>query len=340
MSKDRQPADRSAAARITIQDVAAAAGVSTGTVSRVLNERPGVRPATRERVLQTIATLDYRPDLAARALSRQPLRVGLSVSPGTRRLTPFFMLFLEHLISELQQDGYRLEEVPTGPDGLPEWLSDGMILHGAHDDDPRLDLLQREGVPFVLVGRAEGMRWVRPDDYDGGLQATRHLLNLGHRQILYLGGLMSHQAFYDRYQGYQAAFNEHEAGLKPEPAWLLDGDFTTLGAYRALRRAHADGLEFSAVFAASDEMALGAVAALEDLGLNVPLDVSVVGFDDLPEIGARLTTVRQEIGWIASTAVTLLREGLRGMPVRHLTIPVQLVARGTTARRREQTWSS
>jgi LacI family transcriptional regulator len=338
VSKDRQPADKTAAARITIQDVAAAAGVSTGTVSRVLNERPGVKPGTRERVLQTIASLDYRPDHAARALSRQPLRVGLSVSPGTRRLTPFFMLFLEHLISELQQDGFQLEEVPARPDGLPQWLSDGMILHGAHDDDPRLEFLQRQGVPFVLIGRSEGVRWVRPDDHDGGLQATRHLLNLGHRQIVYLGGLMSHQAFHDRYQGYQAAFSQ--AGLNPERSWLLDGDFTTLGAYRALRRAHAEGLRFSAIFAASDEMALGAIAALEDLGLNVPLDDYVVGFDDLPEIGSTLTTVRQEIGRIASTAVTLLREGLRGAPVRHLTIPVQLVARGTTARRREQIWDS
>lgn len=336
MSDGRQSADRTAAARITIQDVAAAAGVSTGTVSRVLNERPGVRPATRSRVLRAIEILEYQPDQAARALSRQPLRVGLSVAAGTRRLTPFFMLFLENLISELQQHGYRLEEVPARPDGLPQWLSDGMILHGAHDDDPRLAYLQREGVPFVLVGRASGVRWVRPDDHDGGLQATRHLLNLGHRQILYLGGLLTDQAFQDRHHGYRTAFNE--TGLTPEREWLLDGDFTTLGAYRALRRAYADGLRFSAIFAASDEMALGAIAALQDLGLNVPLDVSVVGFDDLPEIGTQLTTVRQEIGQIAATAVTLLREGLRGAPVRQLTIPVQLVARGTTARRREPTW--
>ncbi len=107
-----------------------------------------------------------------------------------------------------------------------------------------------------------------------------------------------------------------------------------LGAYRALRRALDAGRRFSAVFAASDEMAQGAVAALEDAGLGVPRDVSVVGFDDLPEFGEGLTTVRQDIGKVAETAVTLLKEGLAGKPVRHEVIPVQLVVRGTTARRR------
>jgi LacI family transcriptional regulator len=314
-------ASGSALGRVTIQDVAVAAGVSTGTVSRVLNERPGVREATRARVLATIARLEYHPDHAARALSRQPMRVGLSVASGSRRLTPFFMLFLEHLIAELQQDGYRLEEIPCRPDGLPAHLTDGLILHGA---------------PFVLIGHAAGVLWVMPDDRDGGLQATRHLLRLGHTEIAHLGGLMSHQAFQDRYQGYLDA--HEEAGLPTERTRLLDGDFTALGAYRAVRRALESGVSFSAIFAASDEMAVGAIAALSDVGLSVPLDVSVVGFDDLPEVSAGvplgLTTVRQDIAALAATAVTLLKEGLRGGPPRGVTLPVQLVVRGTTARQR------
>ena len=318
--------------RVTIQDVAEAAGVSTGTVSRVLNERPGVHSSTRRRVLATIERLEYRPDHSARALSRQPLRIGLSVATGSRRLTPFFMLFLEHLIHELQQDGYRLEEIPSRPDGLPAWLTDGLILHGAHDDDPRIAHLQAQGVPFVLIGHASGARWVMPDDVGGGLQATRHLLRLGHERIAHVGGLMAHQAFQDRYQGYCDALAE--AGLEPDPELLLDGEFSTLGAYRAVRRAWEKGVRFSGLFAASDEMALGAVAALEDLGLSVPLDVSVVGFDDLPEIGSDLTTVRQDIAQLTQVAVALLKEGLRDEAVRHHTVPVQLVVRGTTARKR------
>jgi LacI family transcriptional regulator len=320
-------------ARVTIQDVARGAGVSTGTVSRVLNERPGVSPATRRRVLDTIARLRYRPDHTARALSRQPLRIGLSLAAGTRRLMPFFMVFLEHLITVLQEHGYGLEEIPAGADGLPERLADGMVLHGVHDDDPRIAYLDRAGVPFVLVGHAEGARWVMPDDVGGAREATRHLVKLGHREVLYLGGRMSQQATQDRYRGYREALAE--AGLDPAEPVLVEGELDPLAAYRAVRHAFQTGRPASALFAASDEMALGAVAALEDLGLRVPLDVSVVGFDDLPEIGARLTTVRQDIGKITATAVDLLREGLRGAPVRDVTVPVQLVVRGTTARRRE-----
>ncbi len=324
--------------RATIEDVARGSGVSTGTVSRVLNNRAGVSASTRERVLTTIEMLDYSPDHAARTLSRRQLSIGLSLARGARRLTPFLMLFMEHLIARLQHDGYRFEELEAGPSGLPARLPSGVILHGAHEDDSRLELLLRTQVPFVLVGRAAGVRWVAPDDRRGGLEATRHLIKLGHSDIVHLGGLMSQQAFQDRYQGYMQALSE--AGIGQTREQLLDGEFTVLGGYRAVRRYFEAGKSASAIFAASDEMALGAIAALEDLGLSVPLDVSVVGFDDLPEVAdgldvaGGLTTVRQDIRRITDTAVTLLDEGLQGLPVRSELVPVRLIARGTTARRR------
>ncbi|CAN5770619.1 LacI family DNA-binding transcriptional regulator [soil metagenome] len=318
---------------LTIKDVAREAGVSTGTVSRVLNKRAGVRHETRETVLATVERLDYRPDVAARELSsRQATRVGLSISKASRRLTPFFMLFLEHIIAELQTGGYRVEEVPTRSDGLPERLSDAVVLFGAHADDPRVRYLQDKDIPFVLVGHQKNVRYIMPDDFDGGLQATNHLLRLGHREIVHVGGPKHAQVAFDRRSGYSAALEG--AGLKENASFVLDGDFSSLAAYRALRAAYARGLRFSAVFAASDEMALGVLAALEDLGLNVPGDVSVVGFDDLPEIGEGLTTVRQDIGDIAARAVKLLKEGLRDEPVRHEVVQVNLIVRGTTARKR------
>lgn len=319
--------------RATIGEVAERAGVSTGTVSRVLNNRSGVHAKTRQAVLEAITLLEYRPDQAARELSfRQTTKVGLSIGLGSRRLIPFFMLFLEHLITELQIDGYRLEEIPTRQDGLPERLTDAMILFGAHDDDPRIRYLQEEKVPFVLVGHCEGARWVMPDDYNGGLEATRHLVRLGHKEILHVSGIMRNQTFHDRNHGYEDALKE--AGIEVKRDGLLDGDFTTLGAYRVIRKTYEQGSRATAIFAASDEMALGVIAALEDVGLKVPLDVSVVGFDDLPEISENLTTVRQDIQALAATTVTLLKEGLRGEDVRHELIPVQLMVRGTTARKR------
>lgn len=329
----RQTSTQTQPRRITIDDVARAAGVSTGTVSRVLNDRPAVRASTRARVLAAVERLHYRPDQAARELSfRRPVRIGLSIAPVGRRLTPFYMLFLERLMEAFATEGYRLEEVPCGADGLPVHLADAMVLFGAHDDDPRVPFLSAREVPTVLIGRSATLPSVAPDDRDGGRQAAAHLLRLGRHRILHITGGIETQAAFDRYDGYRSALVE--AGVPADDGLLMTVEPTSLGAYRALRRGLEGGLELDAVFAASDEMAVGARAALEDAGLGVPLDVSVVGFDDLPEIGETLTTVRQDIAAVARQAAALVREALAGAAPRHVTVPVQLISRASTARRR------
>lgn len=328
MSRSRLPAPRT-----TIQDVAARAGVSTGTVSRVLNQRPGVSEATRAQVQLAMDELDYRPDSAARTLSLNAVTVGLNLPREARRLTPFFMLFLEHLIAHIQPFGYRFTEVPAGDDGLPAWLPDALIVHGATDDDPRIPWLRDQAIPFVLIGRSEHSSWVAPDDLDGGRQAAGHLIRLGHRRLVFLGGSPVHQSNHDRFEGFAAAC--HEAGLNPPEPCLLAAEADSLAGYRAIRNLFADGNSATAIFAGSDELARGAVAALQDLGLQVPLDVSVVGYDDLPETGMNLTTIRQDVSLICSTAVTLLRERMEGKPQRGVNLPVQLKVRGTTSRRKE-----
>ncbi len=317
--------------RPTIGDVAQAAGVSTGTVSRVLNERPGVSPATKAAVLEVVSRLGYRPDSAARQLSSgRGNRIGFHVSASSGRFSPFYMLFMEFLVAEFQRAGYRLEDVPSRPDGLPAHLPDGLVLLGVHDDDLRIPYLESRGVPFVLEGHAPGRRWVRADDYGGARAATEHLLRLGHTDVVHVSGDPVGQAAFDRLRGYRDALQEAEVSALPP----LDGSFTVLEAYRAVRRFLGTGAPFTAVFAASDEMARGAIAALEDAGLRVPADVSVVGFDDLPEFGEGLTTVRQDVAQVAGTAAALLQEALSGLPVRHVVVPVQLVVRKTTSRRR------
>ena len=316
---------------VTIHDVAAAAGVSIGTVSRVLNHRSGVSPATREMVRAAVARLGYQPDRAARELSnRRPVTVGLSTAYGHRRLIPFFMLFLEHLMDELATSGLRLRDVPTGRDGLPAEPADAYMLFGAHPDDPRVADLQSRGVPFVLIGHQDGVRSVAADDVAGGRRAAEHLLRLGHTRALHVTGELGSQAMADRAAGFLAAYAEAGA---PEPRVLECDDLSALGAYRAVARDLADSA-YTAVFAATDELANGAIAALADAGLRVPSDVSVVGFDDMPEVGEDLTTVRQDIAAIARTAVELLHEALNGAPVRGVRVPVSLVVRGTTAERR------
>ncbi len=316
---------------LTIREIARLANVSVGTVSRVLNGRPGVSPETRERVLALVRKLGFVPSPAARELVGRSPTVGLLLAPGVRRYTPYFALLLEALTEELALEGLRVREVPTDPAGLPEEEALAYLLLGAHDHDPRVEGLKARGVPFVLVGHYPGVFWVAPDDEEGAYQATRHLLELGHEAIAHLTGHLHHQAGRDRLRGYRRALEE--AGVPYRAELLLDGDFDALTAYRAVRRAWESGVRFTALFAASDEMALGARAALEDLGLKVPQDVSLVGYDDLPEIGEGLTTVHQDIPTLAREAVALLREALRGSEPRGRRLPVRLVVRGTTARK-------
>lgn len=320
-------------AKSTIRDVARLAGVSVGTVSRVLNGHPNVKDSTREQVKKTIRSLEYEPDAAARELSGTAgITFGLNCAPGTKRLTPYFFLFVENLRDNARADGYRFEEIDNLPNGLPSRLADAMILFGAHEADPRIDFLEKSSTPFVLLGHGDGFPSVSPDDHDGGWQAGQHLIRLGHKNLLYVGGFMRHQAFHDRYSGFREALAE--AGIAHDPQDILDGGFTPLGAYRALTAHLKTKRPFSGIFCSSDEMALGCLAALEDAELRVPADVSVVGYDDLPEIGEGLTTIHQDIPELSRTTLSLVMEAIRGEPWRHVNVPVQLVARGSTAAKR------
>lgn len=319
-----------ATTNITIQHVAKAAGVSTGTVSRVLNDRAGVKDKTRDTVLATIRKLNYRPSQTARELSKQATRVGLHIH-GTPKLTPFYMFFWRKLVERLGADGYRLEEISHFDEFHLQAL-DSLILFGAHDDDPRIRYLQAKAIPFVLIGHQEGVRWVAPDDVRGAQQAVEHLVRLGHSEIVGLTGKLNCQGALDRLSGYKQALESSGIGFKRK--LLLNGHFSALEAYRSVRKAREQGLEFTAIFAFSDEMAVGAIAALEDCGLNVPLDISVVGFDDLPTIGEQLTTIHQDINTLTARAVCLLKEGLANEPIRHNLIETELIVRGTSARKR------
>lgn len=320
--------------RVTIQDVATNAGVSSGTVSRVLNNRPGVNSYTKGRVLDSMKRLGYRPDQAARELSfARNTTIGLHVAYGVGRLQPFFSIFLSHLAAELRDSGLRFEEIGSLKNGLPDRILDGMVLFGAHDADPRIPHLREKQIPFVLLGHADGVSCVAADDIDGGRQAAEHLLQLGHHKIAcILGGLHS-QGEYDRLRGFQDRLST--SGIVLNEEYIFDGEFTGLGGYRAMRRALEAGCDATAVFAASDEMAVGAIAAAEDHGLRVPLSLSVVGFDDIEGIaGNRLTTVRQSIGDLAHHAVALLQAELSGKTAGKKVLPVQLVVRKSTARLR------
>jgi len=313
--------------RPTINDIARAAGVSKGTVSRVLNGHSTVAQRTRAQVEHVMSELGYAPDPAARQLSwRTGQTLGLSTLAGDPLLSPYQVLLRRSLEAHTAPAGVQLLDLHGDLHTLTRLPSAVLLLH-IRPLDHRLELLAQQRVPVVMIGHHPTFRWAAPDDQGGALLATRQLTQAGHRELVFLGSGIS-QVARDREAGFLAAAAEVGARVS-----TLPGGFTVLDGYRTVRRAWEDGLRFTGCFAASDEQAVGVVAALEDLGMKVPQDVSVVGFDGLPELPLpiRLTTVAQDIPCIAAAALELVQEALSGQPVRGVKVPVHLVEGQTVA---------
>jgi LacI family transcriptional regulator len=317
----------------TIHDVAELSGVSIGTVSRVLNNRPGVKSSTRIKVQEAVDALAYIPESSARDLPRGGSKtIGIHLIQGGLHLAPFSVLFFRSVMRRVVQCGDRLLDIPSRPDGMPAAGADGLILMGAHQGDPRIDYLEKENIPHVLIGHDLGLSWVSPDDVDGGRQAGNYLTRIGHRQIIHVAGHLGFQSCRDRLAGLQEALSTFSPGLKPLA--VLENMDTTLDAYRRIQAFIRDEPETfrkaTAIFCETDEFAAGVKAALEDAGYTVPGDYSIVGYDDMPEIGNNFTTVHQDIELLASTALELLQDQFSGNPPKSRVLPVQLIVRNTT----------
>lgn len=264
--------------KMTLDQLAMNLGLSTSTVSRALNGKGRMAQDTRERIRRAAHQSGYLPDQAAQELRRRSGHtIGISLTDGG--FSPYFTLFWRALTQVAGERGTRFIDMRAPFDSYAH-LPDAVIVHNTDHAAERLQALARRQVPAVLLGHQRGAAFVVPDDVAGARAATAHLLELGHRRIVYVGMVTEQQSDVDRRLGYRMAMAA--AGLAPDPAYELDGAFSVLGAYRAVRRVVESGLPFSAIFCASDEMAVGAIGALEDLGLAVPRQVSVVGFDGLP----------------------------------------------------------
>ncbi len=315
--------------KVTIQEVARNAGVSKGTISRVLNGRDGVNAQTRTLVLGVVERLGYVPDPGARQLARRGRHViGLALDGDERRGSTYYGILRDALEERLSSEGYSTQ---IQRDNQLATDLDGLILLGVHLDDPRPSQLERLKTPFAMVGRSlERQSWVDVDNHGGLLAAVQHLTNLGHKKIAHLSGAYTGQASVQRLEGYCTAMQLAQLEVHKDLIW--DGDFTELGGYRAVRRAIEAKLKFSAIAAASDEMAIGAIAALEDAGQRVPWDISVTGFDDLP-VAARagLTTIRQPIFEVGTRAAELLLERMSGKAASSALVATSLCVRHSTA---------
>jgi LacI family transcriptional regulator len=323
-----------------LEEIARLAGVSRSTVSRVVNDHPSVRPAVRERIQRIIAETGFQPNAAARSLaSQRSYMLGL-VIPRTVHTVftdPYFPHLTQGVAQACNDHDYTLSLFIENDDSklFPRLsragLMDGVVVQASSVDDGLIPKLQATGLPLVVAGRpsqVEGVSYVDVDNIKGTYSAVSHLVSLGHTRIATITGPLNSSVGADRLAGYRQAMDAQ--GVPMDVALMVSGDFTEQSGYLAARRLLA--LKPTALFAASDVMARGAVRALNEAGLNVPRDVAVVGFDDLPPATVThplLTTVRQPIRRMGARAIqTLLDVIANGAePPRRFVFETELIIR-------------
>ena len=307
----------------TIADVAAEAGFSPMTVSRVINGEKNVRESTREAVQAAIAKLNYSPNLAARTLAgADPIRIGLLYSnPSAAYLSRFLLGSLEQarlshiqLIIEKCDSGAAEEE--TAARELLATGVDGIILSPPLCDSvPLLEMLAQSAAQTVVVANwlpQVGVSVVRIDDTEAAAAMVRHILALGHRRIGFIIGNPTHKASEQRLLGFRAAMAT--AGLAIEQSYIAQGAFTYRSGMRAAEALLALPDRPTAIFASNDDMAAATVAVAHRLHLDVPGDLTVCGFDDTDfaqSIWPELTTIHQPIAAMARCAVDMLVRKIR-----------------------------
>ncbi|GAA4008457.1 LacI family DNA-binding transcriptional regulator [Sphingomonas humi] len=331
--------------RPTIKDVAAAAGVSIKTVSRVLNEHPYVRADTKLRVDEAMRRLDFRPSIAARILSgAKSNQIALIYDNHS----PYYMhQVLTGCWERCHVEGVRLVAQPVVVteanvgdevrDLIAETRIDGAILSSPVTDcEPVLRALESMNVPFVRI--SPGTNHARSssvymDDVQAADDMTTHLVNLGHRRIGFIKGHPNHLASEERLAGYRRALSR--AGIAHDPALVADGEFDFASGQAAARTFLDSVHPPTAIFASNDDMAAGVLAVAHARGIELPNALSVVGFDDTTlaqTVWPPLTTIHQPVFDLARTATSLLLSG----EFAHRRLDHRLVERASAVRRAHQ----
>ncbi len=311
--RDDTPRPRPARAAV-MSDVGRLAGVSHQTVSRVINGSPHVRPETRERVLAAMRELGYRPNPVARALATGRSNTLGVVTFDTTLYGPASTLFgieraaheAGYFIIVASLDALDRSSVSDAVERLRHRGVDGILVIAPQEDAVDALLHAPAGVPLVAVegGPGDVVPVVAVDHFAGAAAATRHLLDLGHKAVWHISGPSSWLESRERLQGWQATL---EAVGAEVPAPLV-GDWSARSGYDLGRRLSRDPA-ITAIFVANDQMALGVLRAMHEVGREVPKQVSVVGFDDIPEapfFTPPLTTVRQDFREMGSRSLRLL----------------------------------
>jgi LacI family transcriptional regulator len=330
--------DRTPHRRVTIRDVAVAAGVSVATVSKVVNGRDGIAAATSARVLGVVDALGYETSLIASSMRKQRTHV---IGVFVAEFEPFALQLLQGVSSALQETRYDIlayaGSVSAGEHAGWERRSlsrlGGTLVDGAIIVTPTVTL-DHTPVPVVAIDPhmgPSGPAVVDTDNLGGARMATEHLIGLGHRRIAHVRGRTDLVSAQQREEGYRAALDT--AGIAFDPTLIVDGGYRAAESTEAAAALLARPDRPTAVFAANDVTALEVVRVAETSGLRVPDDLSVIGFDDVPAAAASrpgLTTIRQPLLDMGTSAVRLLLAMLEGGPSEHVRMPTELIVRGST----------
>jgi DNA-binding LacI/PurR family transcriptional regulator len=324
--------------RPTLEAVAARAGVSRATVSRVVNGAANVKPGLRTAVMRAVEELGYIPNSAARSLvTRRTDSIALVVSEPPSRVfsdDPFFSAVIRAVSQQLEaadrQVILMLVSSAAGHARVERYVAgghvDGVILLSMHGADPLPASLGRSRVPIVSHGRPASslpVPYCDCDNHGGARAAVEHLIAQGRRRIATIAGPPDRPAAQDRLEGYRAAM-----AAADRPSIVAMGEFTRESGTTAMRQLLADDPGIDAVFAASDLMAIGALAALRTAGRGVPDDVAVAGFDDIGLASfsePSLTTVRQPVADVAACIVQMLLGD--EPPTAPVILPTELIIR-------------
>lgn len=328
----------------TIRDVAKRAGVGIGTVSRVLNDSPAVSDATRTKVLSAIEALDYTPNPIARRLSLgKTLTIAVIAPFFTRPSVVERLRGIEHVMADSEYDlivfnvessnrrDIYFQDVPRRE------RVDGLLIISLMPLEKHVQRLLQSGAPTVLIDVSHPhFSQVVIDDVEGGRQATEHLLALGHKKVGFLSDYNDSTFFFtanrDRFSGYRQALTA--AGLPIRPEYSVHGEHSRESAYEMSYHLLTLDDPPTSIFATSDTLATGVLEAAHDMELNVPEELSIIGYDDI-EIAEylNLTTIRQRLFESGVRGCELLLEAMEpplAVP-RQITLPTELVERATTA---------
>lgn len=327
--------------RVTIQDIAREAHVSISTVSRVLNANVAVAEPKRKAVMQAVDALGYKPNVFAQGLaSGQSMSVGVLTQDIS---SPFYDAILRGILQGLRGTGYS----PIIADG--HWQSakeqkaldsllvrrvDGMIVLGGSSPPSVFEDIAAK-TPLIVIGRSISTiaeQCITMDNVQGGFSATQHLIDLGHRQIAHITGILSHQDALDRRAGYLQAMEQ--AGLSINQDFIVEGQFSEQSGVMATEMLLMRGRSFSSIFAGNDQMAYGARLALFRRGIRVPEDVSIVGYDDQPVsayVIPPLTTVRHPANELGNNAAKAILDLMKGEFEPIAPYSAELIVRESTA---------